>query len=96
MKLGSPNRIPRHEADVWLHPNVAGSEERLADQEPFRLNLEKGIAIYPDEAASQPHLPLLGCAALSDNNLNLTVSGEHRDVSLHSPTWFSHLLQGWG
>jgi hypothetical protein len=49
---------PRFEADVWLHPNVPSSRELHEAREPFRMVLEKGIAIYSDTVSPPPHLPL--------------------------------------
>lgn len=86
-------RYPRHAADLWLHPNIAGSRDRQPGREPFRLNLDRGIAVYPDTAPRPPHLPLVGLRGLTDNHLQLAIDGKHREVSLHTSNWFAQLLR---
>jgi hypothetical protein len=81
----------RHKAVVWLHPNVPGSRDRRTDRKPLRLRLAKGIAVYPDTAAS--HLPLLGLQALTENNLYLTIDGQWRLVGLRTPEWRTTMLR---
>jgi hypothetical protein len=89
----SGKRYPCHEAVVWLHPNAPGRPDRRADRKPLRLPLEKGIAVYPDAAASPPHLPLLGLQALTENDLHLTIDGQRRLVWLRTPDWRTKLLR---
>ena len=84
---------PRHEADVWLHPNVPGSRNPRSGRAPFRLTLEKGIAIYPDTVSPAPHLPLLGLQALTENDLQLTIDGQQQHVWLGTPDWRTKLLR---
>jgi hypothetical protein len=86
------NVYPRHEAVLWLHPNVPGSRDRQVDREPLRLPLRRGIAIYPD-TASPSHLPLLGLQVLTENNLHLTIDGQRRLVALRTPDWRTTLLR---
>src|SRR5262249_43501086 len=74
--------IPLHAARLWLHPNVRG-ERRATGADPVPLQIEEGIAIYPDEAA--PRLPVLGLRALTVNKLHLTIDSERRVVSLRTP-----------
>lgn len=82
-------RIPLLEADTWLHRNVPG---QLAPAEglPFALFLKEGIAVYPDDSAHFPRLPLLGLRAIIDNRLHLAVSGWRRSVTLRTRRrwWF--------
>jgi hypothetical protein len=84
---------PRHEADVWLHPNVPGTRERQAGSRPCRLTLEKGLAVYPDSVSLPPHLPLLGLQALTENELHLTVDGAQQLVWLRTLDWRTRLLR---
>ena len=84
---------PCHEANVWLHSNVPGRRDRVADRKPLRLTLAKGIAVYPNAASPAPHLPLLGLQALTENDLHLTIDGERRLVSLRTPDWRIKLLR---
>jgi hypothetical protein len=86
-------RYPCHEADAWLHPNVPGRRDRRSDRLPVRLQLQKGIAVYPDAASRPPHLPLLGLQALTANNLHLIIDGQRRLVSLRTPDWRTKLLR---
>lgn len=71
------------EADLWIHPNVPG-QLLAADREPYRLRLDEGIAVYPNNGSNFPRLPLLGLRALTDNHLHLTVSGWRRRVTLRT------------
>lgn len=84
---------PRHEADVWLHPNAPGRRDRRADRKPLRLPLERGIAVYSDTASPPPHLPLLGLQALTENALHLTIDGQRRLVWLRTPDWRTRLIR---
>jgi len=84
---------PRREADVWLHPNLPGKRDVQPSGQPVRLNLEKGIAVYPGTATPAPHLPLLGLQALTENDLYLTVDGQRRQVSLRSLDWQTRILR---
>jgi hypothetical protein len=84
---------PRRRADVWLHRNIPGTQKPRTDQEPFLLTLDKGIAIYPDEGPSPPHLPLLGLGALTENQLQTLIDGQRREVSVHTPNWITRLLR---
>jgi hypothetical protein len=74
-------RLPLRAADIWLHFNRPGERDPRRDREPWRLNLEEGIALYPEEA-NWPRLPLLGLRALTDNELRLTIDGKRRYVTV--------------
>src|SRR6516165_6688293 len=52
------------DAAIWLHRNQPGQRDRFTDQPPFRLELERGIAVYPRSTPSAPRLPLLGLRGL--------------------------------
>jgi hypothetical protein len=82
--------VPLHEAEVWLHPNRSGERDQFANQPPFRLQLESGIAIYPRGMRTAPRLPLLGLRGLEPSKLHLTIDCEHRRVWLRTPRrlWF--------
>jgi hypothetical protein len=83
-------RITLHAARLWLHPNIPG-ERQVAAAEPVGLNIDEGIALYPDEAA--PRLPVLGLRALTVNKLHLMVDAERRLVQLRTPDWRTKLLR---
>jgi len=87
------HRIPRYEADLWLHPNVAGTRDRRPDRKPFRLELPQGIAIHADEPGIVAPLPLLGLRALTGSRLHTMIDAEHREVSVHTPHWLSRLFR---
>jgi hypothetical protein len=80
-------RIPVHAAALWLHANVPGSR-RLRGSEPFLLNLERGIAVYPAGDPLAPRLPLLGLRALTDNRLITTIDGARRHVTIRTAGWW--------
>jgi hypothetical protein len=78
------NRQPlnRHAADVWLHRNRPRKRDAFRNQ-PFRLELRDGIALYPaDPLILTPRLPLLGLRAIDENQLRFTINGRKRTVSL--------------
>lgn len=77
-------RLTRHSASLWLHTNQPGHRDRFAARQPYRLDLEEGIAVYPDDGSNFPRLPLLGLRALTDNHLHLIVSGWRRMVKLRT------------
>jgi hypothetical protein len=58
--------IPTRAAHVWLHRNRAGERDSFTDEPPYRLQLKRGIAIYPQDIPQAPRLPLLGLRALEE------------------------------
>src|SRR5436190_23163524 len=40
-------RLPLHAADVWMHRNQPGQRDQLRAVPPYRLELPRGIAVYP-------------------------------------------------
>jgi hypothetical protein len=77
-------RLPLHAADVWLHPNRPGHRDQFLDRPPFRLELPRGIAVYPSDSRF-PRLPLLGLRALISNRLHLAIDGARALASLRIP-----------
>jgi len=59
----------------------------------FRLVLRRGLALYPDVPGIVPPLPLLGLRALTENQLETLIDGQHREVSAHTPSWFANVLR---
>ena len=84
------DRLPLFQADVWLRPNAPGERDRPADQVPFCLNLNTGIAVYPPAIPRPPRLPVLGLRAVRWANLPLTIDGRRRLVTLRTTPryWF--------
>jgi hypothetical protein len=76
--------VPLRAASLWLHPNRSGQRDRFTASPPFRLQLPRGIAIYPPDTPGEPRLPLLGLRALVLNNLHLTIDGQNRRVTLRT------------
>jgi len=87
--------VPMHDARVWLHQNRPGERDSFAAGPAFKLDIQEGIAVYPDDAPSAPRLPLLGLLALEQNRLHLKVDAERRRVSLRSPDWVTRLFGCW-
>lgn len=69
-----------HEADLWLHRNVAGRRDRSRRTTPTRLQLDLGIVISP--VSDQPRLPLLGLVAIRKSGLKIMIDGGKGRVSL--------------
>jgi hypothetical protein len=84
-------RVPLHAGAVWIHRNVPGRRDELAERPPLRLTLRGGLAVYPDDGSNYPRLPLLGLKALADNHLHVAISGWRRSVTLRTRRrwWFS-------
>jgi hypothetical protein len=82
------DRLPLVEADVWLHPNRSGERDTFADRPPSCLELDQGIAVYPQAMTTAPRLPLLGLRALRRANLDLIVRCRARRVTIRTPRRF--------
>src|SRR5262245_52743767 len=47
------------DATIWLYPNIPGRQDPAHGRPPYRLDLDKGIAVYtPDAVPPGPRLPL--------------------------------------
>jgi hypothetical protein len=79
-----------HAAVLWVFPNVPGQRDDLQDRPPFRLELARGIAVYPDEFRF-PRLPLIGLRTLLENRLVTTIDGTRRQMTVRTPPrwWWS-------
>jgi len=82
-------RVPLYAAHLWIHPNRPGRRDEFVDEPPYRLLMEQGIAVFPDEE-NHPRLPLLGLRALLFNKLHFTVDGKRKQVFLRTQKkwWF--------
>ncbi len=87
VRIGT-DRVPLFKADVWLRPNARGKRDRPSGAEPFRLELRRGIAVYPSTMSSAPRLPLLGLRALCLARLHLTIDCDRCSVTLRTPRRF--------
>jgi hypothetical protein len=76
------------DADVWLHRNRPGQRDELIDRSPFRLQLRRGILVYPRGTPNAPRLPLLGLRSLRRAGLQLTIDCRACRVSLRTPRWW--------
>ncbi len=76
--------VPLVSAAVWIHPNRPGQRDSFTGGAPFRLQMPRGIAVYPPDTPGAPRLPLLGLRALVLNNLRLTMDGPGRWVALRT------------
>jgi hypothetical protein len=85
-------RVFLRAANVWIHRNRTGKRDQLLDSPPYRLELPRGIAVYP-AGSGYPRLPLLGSRAIVNSDLQLLLDGWHQQLSLHTPTWLSWLLR---
>ena len=86
-------RLPRLDAELWLHKNKPGTRDLLSPSTPNRLSSDNGIAIYPDDMPHAPRLPLLGLQTITQHRLHLSVDGERRLVSLRSRDWVTRLTK---
>ena len=67
------HHIPLRDANVWIHPNQAGFRDRFASGQPFRVELDTGIAVWPARLPGAPRLPLLGIRALRRADLRVWI-----------------------
>jgi hypothetical protein len=77
--------IPLREADVWIHPNIPGFRDLLADRTPFRLELPGGIAVWPAALPGARRLPLLGVAGLRRADLLVLLDCRKCQVWMRTP-----------
>jgi hypothetical protein len=82
-------RVPLHDATVWIHPNEPGKRDEFADQPPYRFDFLEGITLSPGSA--HPRLPLLGLRALVRNKLHFALNSERCAVNLQAPDWRTKL-----
>ena len=76
--------FPLRAAHLWMHSNLPGHWDRLAERPPHRIDVPEGIVVYPADS-NFPRLPLVGLWAIVRNKLDLTVKGRRGMVSLSSP-----------
>ena len=82
-------RVPLLAANVWIHRNQAGQRDVFAERPAFCIQLDSGIAVYPEGAPTIPRLPLLGLRGLRRAALQLHVDCRNCRVDLHTahPFW---------
>lgn len=80
--------VPLLNANVWLHQNRPGKRDEFSDQQPYCLELDRGIAVCPAEMGDYPRLPLLGLRAIRWGNLHVAVDGHKRHVTIRTPRRF--------
>lgn len=81
--LVNRQEIPLISGELWLQRNRPGTNELLL--KPFCLKIPQGIACYPEGTPNAPRLPLLGLRALVQNQLQLTIDGQGKTVTLRAP-----------
>ena len=65
---------------------------RRCDAHPYELSLREGIIIYPRGNPLGPRLPLLGLRALVQNNLEMVIDGQRRELTIRRKR---RLFRGW-
>jgi hypothetical protein len=81
-------------ATVWLYPNVPGSLEAAGGARPLKLTMPRGIAVYAqNDVSAGPRLPLLGLPALLNNDLDLWLDPEQRQISVQQRGWSRGLIR---
>ncbi len=87
--------VPAYEADVWIYPNLPGTQERWPGKKPFRLELEQGIAVglpVPGQSVF-PRVPLLGLSALRNNDLDFWFDSKAAQCHVWTAGWRSKLVR---
>jgi hypothetical protein len=86
--------VTRRRATVWVYPNVPGGQEVDRGRPPFRLEIPKGIAVYPPNAIPPgPRLPLLGLPAFLKNDLDWWLDPERRHITVQTRNWRRPLIR---
>lgn len=75
-------RVPLREANIWVHPNVRGVRDALAERSPHLVEARRGIAVYP--TGDFPRLPILGLRAIAENAPTLNIDGAKRTATLRT------------
>jgi hypothetical protein len=78
------HQVPRYAAELFVCRNQAGSKKLDGT---FRLKMDGGIAVVPDELPIAPRLPLLGIQTIISNRLRLVIDGNRRHVTLTTKGW---------
>jgi len=84
--------IPLREANLWIHPNQPGSRDAFSGAQPFCLELDTGIGVWPRALPGARRLPLLGLRGLRQGDLQLELDCRRCRVSLRTPSWWQRLL----
>lgn len=85
-------RLPLHAANLWLYRNTRGERDRIQEEPSQLLEIDRGIAVYPDEAKF-PRLPLIGMRTVRDNRLHVVIDGERQWLSLRTPDLHTKVLR---
>ena len=78
--------IPLLAANRLDPPEPTGYDRSERSEPPFRLELKRGIAVYPPDVPNPARLPILGLRGLIRNRLRLTIDGDGRNLTLESPS----------
>jgi hypothetical protein len=81
------SHLPLRAAKLWLHSNVPGHWDRIANRPPFRVLAPEGVLVYP-AGSDFPRLPLVGLRAVRRNKWRLGVDGKTGFVSLKTGPWW--------
>jgi hypothetical protein len=86
--------VPRRRATIWLYPNIPGRQEAARGRPPFRLKMDQGIAVYPQDGTPPgPRLPLLGLPALLDNGLDCWLDPDRRHITVQTASWRRRIMR---
>jgi hypothetical protein len=86
--------VMRRRATVWLYPNMPGRQGVASGRPSLRLRMAKGIAVYSQDAVPPgPRLPLLGLPALLENDLDLWLDPQRRQITVQRGRWRRPLIR---
>jgi hypothetical protein len=71
--------------DVWLHPNVPGTDAVDTTQPPVRLELDDGAHFTLEKYRIHRRLPLVGMRALRWNRVRVELDAGAGRVSVSTP-----------
>jgi hypothetical protein len=87
--------VRSYEADVWIHPNLPGTQDQWPGKAPLRLELEQGIAVGPavPDQPIVPRVPLLGLSALRNNGLDFWFDSKTAQCHVWAAGWRSKVMR---
>ncbi len=79
----SGEQVTLFEANFWIHPNQFGKRDEFSPKAAVSLDIDGGIAVFPDKLLNAPRLPLIGLRSLVQARFKLSLDCWRCRVSIH-------------
>jgi hypothetical protein len=85
----SGQKVNLFEANFWIHANHPGKRDEFASK-AVSLDVDGGIAVFPETISTAPRLPLVGVRSLVQAKLHLSLDGRNCHISIRTRKrfWF--------